>query len=76
MALGLMEYDLVLSLLAAAATAAGLVVGFDGSLWSAGTLTVGNLSVLSAAAFLWHTVQHFALQEIVYRAALKNDGGF
>jgi hypothetical protein len=61
----------LLSLLCAAAAAAGLVVEFDGSLLTPGTLTIANLGLWTAARFSWELVAQFSLQELAYRAAVQ-----
>lgn len=68
---GTVIWSRLLSLAFAAATAAGLVVGFDGSFWSGGTLTVANLSIWTLPVFLWEMAKQFGLQELAYRAAVK-----
>lgn len=56
----------LLSMIAAAATAAGLAYTFDG-----GVLTVSGITAWSVLLFFYEAAKQFALQEVAYRGAVK-----
>ncbi len=61
---------LLLSAVAAAITAAGMMVNWE-TVNGVGTLTVSGITPESVASFVWNTAKNFTFQEGAYRAFYK-----